>query len=144
MPTYVLDTSAVLTFLERRPGWKVVESLLGSAGSITTRLDEVHEVGSADVVLLPFVTLMEVAYLTLRGAGEEASLRLERAILAWPVTLVESFPTWRRIAARVKARGGLSLADSWNAGLALLNEAELVHRDPELDQVEGLRSVRLP
>ena len=46
-------------------------------------------------------------------------------------------------AARVKASGQLSLADAWMAALALLHDAQLVHTDPEFDNVAGLRSVKL-
>jgi predicted nucleic acid-binding protein len=48
------------------------------------------------------------------------------------------------VAAEVKSRGGLSVADAWIASLALLHDAELVHKDPEFDAVEGLRAHRLP
>lgn len=53
-------------------------------------------------------------------------------------------PEWRKAAARLKARAGLSLGDAWNASLALLLDAELVHKDPEFDDVKGLKSLRLP
>ena len=59
------------------------------------------------------------------------------------VSVIESNPGWGVLAADVKSRGGLSLADAWIASLALMHDAELVHKDPEFDRVEGLRSFRL-
>ena len=50
---------------------------------------------------------------------------------------------WGSQAAEIKARGGLALGDAWIASLALIHGAELVHKDPEFDRVEGLRSIRL-
>ena len=46
-------------------------------------------------------------------------------------------------AARIKGGGQLSLADAWMAALALLRDAQLVHQDPEFDNVADLRSVKL-
>jgi predicted nucleic acid-binding protein len=63
---------------------------------------------------------------------------------AWPVESVESYLSWRRAAARVKAQGKVSFAAAWVAALALLRDAELVHKDPEFDAVTGLKTLRLP
>jgi predicted nucleic acid-binding protein len=48
------------------------------------------------------------------------------------------------VAAEVKSRDGLSVADAWIASSALLHDAELVHKDSEFDAVQGLRSYHLP
>jgi predicted nucleic acid-binding protein len=48
------------------------------------------------------------------------------------------------VAAQVKATYSLSVADAWIASLAIFHSARLVHRDPEYDAIEGLRSLRLP
>ena len=44
----------------------------------------------------------------------------------------------------VEIRAGLSLADAWNAALALMLGAELIHKDPEYDEVPDLKHRRLP
>jgi predicted nucleic acid-binding protein len=95
-------------------------------------------------VHLPFMTIMEVDYVLRRILPKTEVERAVAALRGWPATIVESSPEWSRIAAEVKSRGGLSVADAWIASLALLNDAELVHKDPEFDAVEGLRSHRLP
>ncbi|HYN23258.1 MAG TPA: PIN domain-containing protein [Thermoanaerobaculia bacterium] len=141
MPGYVLDTSALLALFRQEKGAEEVVRILGS-----DREGMVHEVGGIQefTVYLPFVALMELEYWFLRQYGPYETDTATRLMLSWRVTLVESYPDWRRAAARVKSAAGLSLADAWNASLALLLDAELVHKDPEFDRVEGLRSLRLP
>ncbi len=95
-------------------------------------------------VLLPFMTIMEVDYVLRRTLSEDEVEQAIAALRQWPVTIVESSAAWGRVAAEVKSRGGLSVADAWNASLALLHDAELVHKDPEFDAVKGLRAHRLP
>ena len=92
---------------------------------------------------MPFAALMEVEYKLLRELAAEAEVRMS-LLLSWPMKVTESTPDWRRAAARVKAAGRISFADAWIASLALLNNAELIHKDPEFDAVEGLKAVRLP
>jgi len=128
---YVLDTSAVLAVLKEEPGYnRVVEIVAESEGG--------------EEVLLPFMTLMETQYRLLRDLPAEEVLATVRLVEAWPVRVMESTPLWRQRAAEVKSRGGLSVADAWIASLALLHDAQLVHKDPEFDAVEGLRACRLP
>lgn len=94
-------------------------------------------------VRLPFIVLMEVEYKLLQvspGIVDESLALLD----VWPVQTIESYDSWRREAARVKSRGRLSVADAWVAALALIDDAELVHKDPEFDGVDGLKAVRLP
>jgi predicted nucleic acid-binding protein len=62
----------------------------------------------------------------------------------WLAETVESTQAWREVAAVVKSRGKISVADAWVAGLALLMDAELVHKDPEFEAVSDLRVVQLP
>lgn len=95
-------------------------------------------------MLLPFMTIMEVNYVLRRTLSPSEVEHTMAALREWPVMIAESSPEWGRVAAEVKRRGGLSVADAWIASLALLHDAELVHKDPEFDAVEGLRSHRLP
>lgn len=107
--------------------------------------DEVQRlVEGEENVLLPFMTLMEVQYKLLRLLPESEVKMATAALREWPATIVESSPLWGQRAAEVKSRGGLSVADAWIASLALLHDAELVHKDPEFDAVEGLRALKLP
>jgi ribonuclease VapC len=94
-------------------------------------------------VFVPFITLMEVEYKLIRERVEDIDKHMA-TFLTWPVNVIESDEHWRRAAARIKARGKISLADSWVASLALINDAELVHKDPEFDAIPELRALRLP
>jgi len=90
------------------------------------------------------MTIMEVNYVLRRTLSPSEVEHTMAALREWPVIIAESSPEWGRRAAEVKGRGGLSVADAWIASLALLYDAELVHKDPEFDAVEGLRSHHLP
>lgn len=143
MAGYVLDTSALLALVLDEPGGIEVLEILGS------RLGgEVHERGPDEAepppVYLPFMALMELEYRLTQLQGVYEAARRSAMIRHWPVELMESSPLWRLQAARLKARYPLSLGDAWIASLAVLQDARLVHRDPEFDAVEDLRVLRLP
>ena len=134
MAVYTLDTSAVLAVLNReREHEKVADLLRGARDGAEVRL------------LLPFIAMMEVEYKLLRSpALKESDVRhwLD-VVLAWPAELIQSSQEWASAAARVRARGRISLADAWVAGLALQEDAVLIHKDPEFDAVADLRHLRL-
>jgi len=119
---YLLDTSALLTFIEDEPGSDRVEEILKDAA-----------------VLLPWPVLMETYYITLQEKGRAeadrryALLRQLRAEILWamdePILLT---------AARLKAEHHVSLADAVVAAFAIRNNAVLIHRDPEFDVLAGL------
>jgi predicted nucleic acid-binding protein len=132
MPRYILDTSALLTVLNNEPGVDTVLSILEAARS-----------GEAQVYL-PFMALMELEYLSLRQRSQGETRRLLTLVEAWPVEIEDSTQEWHHEAARVKATASISLGDAWICSLAFLEDAEVVHKDPEYDIVPGLRCLRLP
>ncbi len=124
---YVLDTSALVSYFKDEAEAGQVEAVLRQQNDL----------------LVPFMTLMEIRYVLRR---EYSLTRVERTIetlRSSGISIIESTPAWGVRAADVKSRGGLSLGDAWIASLALMHDAELVHKDPEFDRVEGLRSLRL-
>jgi predicted nucleic acid-binding protein len=132
MMGFVLDTSAILTVLNQEDGLETVVELLDQARTGQT------------IVYLPFMALMELEYLLLRRISAEETEYLLTLVQAWPVQVVESSEEWRRQAAAIKARTPLSVADAWNASLALWREAQLVHKDPEYEQTPHLLMLTLP
>ena len=93
---------------------------------------------------VPFVVLMEVEYLMIkRGASAQRVEETLDLVESWPITVAESTQLWRRRAAEVKGSNRLSVADAWVASLALLLNATVVHKDPEMDSIRGLRALRL-
>jgi len=132
MTTFVLDTSAILTVLNQEEGKEELVSLLDTAKK------------QPAIILLPFMALMELEYLLLRKISPEETYYLLALVRAWPVQVVESSEEWRYRAAQVKVQTSLSVADAWIASLALLRQAEIVHKDPEYDKVPNLLMFKLP
>ena len=131
MASYVLDTSAIMSVLFDEAGASKVLELLGEASLGDCRIS------------LPFIALMEIEYWLLRRLSNEA----ERSLLlvqSWPVKVEESSPEWRHQAARLKAGFPLSIADAWIAALAIIQDAELVHKDPQFERIDDLKTLRLP
>ncbi|MBI4338458.1 MAG: PIN domain-containing protein [Chloroflexi bacterium] len=135
MPPYVLDTSAVLCVLNQEDGADQVLALLGSSRSAPP--------GRAQV-LVPFIALMELEYLLRRRLDSGEAERVLLLVESWPVEVRESNREWGYAAAQLKATLRVSMADAWIASLALLEDGELVHKDPELGQIPGLKTVPLP
>jgi predicted nucleic acid-binding protein len=127
--TYLLDSSALLTLIEGEPGADRVEHLLRN-----------HP------VLLPFVVLLEIYYLSLQEQSAEQANARYAMLKALDVTFLNEVtePVLLR-AAQVKARARLSLADAIIAAFAAVYGAILVHKDPEFEAVKDqLRLEALP
>lgn len=127
--TYLLDTSALLAFIEDEPGADRVEAILRS-----------------EEVLIPWTALLEVYYITRQRKGEVeaerryAMLKVLNATILWEV----DEPTLLH-AARLKSAHRLSFADALAAAMAAQNDAVLVHKDPEFDALaRELRMEALP
>lgn len=130
---YVLDTSAIFAYANDEPGADQVEEILEAA-----RQDP-----PACQISVPFMALMEMHYQLLREMTSEEAAEAVSRVQLWPATFPESDPVWRVRAAEVKALGRLSVADAWIASLAYLLDAQLVHKDPEYDALDGIGAVRL-
>jgi predicted nucleic acid-binding protein len=118
---YLLDTSALLTFIEDEDGSDRVEAILRGAG-----------------ILLPWPVLMETYYITLQKKGRAeadrryALIRQLKADILWEM----DEPTLLT-AARLKAEHHVSLADAVIAAFALQHHAVLIHKDPEFETLAG-------
>ena len=75
------------------------------------------------------------------GCGKSTALRL---IDAAGVHWVSCDHEILDLAARFKARGGLSVADAWIAATAASKRAVLIHKDPEFATVREIDQERLP
>ena len=124
---YVLDTSALVSYFKDEPEAGQVEVVLRQPADL----------------MIPFMTIMELRYVLLRAFSVSYAGQIIETLRSCGASIIESSPVWGIQAAEIKARGGLSLGDAWIASLALIHGAELVHKDPEFDRVEGLRSIRL-
>ena len=124
---YVLDTSALVSYFKDEP----------EAGQVEVVLRQ------PDDLMIPFMTMMELRYVLLRAYSVSHVDQIIETLRSCGASIVESSPVWGIQGAEIKARGGVSLGDAWIASLALMHDAELVHKDPEFDRVEGLRSLHL-
>ncbi len=116
---FVLDTSAFLTLRSDEPGADRVEDLLARAKRGSCQL------------FASFMTRMELLYLICREEGEEAAREALRLVESFTIDWITCEPSILEIAARLKARGRLSVADSWIGATAISRQAVLIHKDPE-------------
>ncbi|MEK7250068.1 MAG: type II toxin-antitoxin system VapC family toxin [Bacteroidota bacterium] len=130
MKTLVLDAHALMKYFELEPGWDKVAGLLQQAA------DE------KCLLLLTVVNWGEVFYMTLQDEGEESAQTVLAAIRQMPIRLVEANKELTLAAARFKARGGISYADCFAAGLGKLEKAEIVTGDKEFKVVEDEVKIR--
>jgi predicted nucleic acid-binding protein len=129
---FVLDTSAVLALRGDERGAARVEALLRAA-----------QAGRVEV-LLSFMTRMEILYRVGSDEGEEAAATAIRLLEATSAVWVSCEDAILAAAARIKASGGLSVADAWIAATAAHRDAVLVHKDPEFARVAHVEQERLP
>ena len=114
---YLLDTSALIAFIEKEPGMEQIRALLGE-----------------QTVLLPFVTLMETYYITLQEQGQVIADKRYKLIQKLPVTILwQVSEITLKLAARFKAAHRISFADALIAGFTAEHNAILVHKDPEYE-----------
>ena len=119
--SYFLDTSALLALIEDEPGATRVEMLLRN-----------------ESVLIPWVALLEVHYVTARRHDvAEADRRYGLLTQLGATVLWENDERLLLQASRIKATYRLSLADCLIAAQALRHSSLLVHRDPEYQQLSG-------
>jgi ribonuclease VapC len=128
---YVLDTSALLALRSNERGADRVEHLLRAA--------QAHRVE----IGLSFMTRMELLYRITADEGEEAATTAIRLLDSTRVRWVSCEPDILTEAARIKARGGLSVADAWIAATALVRRATLVHKDPEFARAREISQEHL-
>jgi len=116
---YVLDTSAVLAFLEGEAGVATVKDLLRRARRGAVR------------VVVSLMTVYELLYITTLERDEAEGLRRVLELRSLPVEESSLGGEVAIRAANLKARFRISVADSWIAATAIEEKATLVHKDPE-------------
>lgn len=117
MAGYVLDSFAILAFLQKERGGERVNDLLEKAQR------------KQATVLLSEISLGEVYYILIRALGlEEANVILAH-ILALPITIASVSRDDVLAAAQYKARGAISYADCFVVALARVTHATIVTGD---------------
>lgn len=130
---YVLDTSALFTYIENEEGATDIESLFIQA------LDDEIE------LLISVITNIEVFYISLREQGEVKANERLKLIQDLPIRQESLDQDLIKTIGKIKANNSISLADCCIAGLAKLRKAILVHKDPEFEKVEQeIKQFKLP
>ena len=122
----MLDTSALLALRDDEAGAERVHRII----------DAVRKRRASAYV--SFMTRMELLCRIAASEGDEAAASAVRLLDALPLQWVTCEPAILVEAARIKLRGGLSVADAWIAATAALRQAVLVHKDPEFATVADL------
>lgn len=130
---YVFDTSAVLSYIEKEPGFENVENLFRQAFK--------KEI----VIYISIVTCIEIYYVTLKNQGYDQAAEQLELIKTLPLTQKPLEFKDIKLIGSIKAGNKLSFADSCIAGLAKTVKGILVHKDPEYEQLENeIRQLKLP
>jgi uncharacterized protein with PIN domain len=128
----VLDSWALLCYLEQEPGYEKIIELFEKA------------VESSKPLLMCIVNWGEVYYQITRRFGDPKAQEIEQLIQTLPITLVEANKELTREAARIKATKRMAYADCFAVALARLRKAELYTGDDEFKAVEkGIKVVWL-
>jgi predicted nucleic acid-binding protein len=130
MKTTVLDSYAIISYLQKQPGYDEVTKLFDEC---VTKDRE---------TFLSIINWGEVIYHALRSGGEQKARLAEDAMRALPVQLVEANKELTYQAAQLKATNRMSYADCFAAGLAIRKKCELVTGDKEFKQVEDKIKIR--
>ncbi|MBM4169760.1 MAG: type II toxin-antitoxin system VapC family toxin [Ignavibacteria bacterium] len=124
MKAAVLDSYALIAYLDREKGYETVAGLFDEC---VTKDRE---------VFLCVVNWGEVIYHALRVGGDQTARLAQEAIRALPIEIVEVGEDLTLLAARFKASNRMSYADCFAAALAAKKKCELVTGDREFKQVE--------
>ena len=128
--SYTLDTSAVLAYFLDEPGSDEVEAILLRA-----------EKGQ-EKVFVSFMTFMELLYRIWKLDGEQQAKKAYLLLRGLPVREVMQEEDLLVTAARLKANYPVSVADAWIASTALSTDTTLVHKDPEMESLADIVSLK--
>ena len=130
MKATVLDSYALISFLEREEGFDEVSAVLDEC-VIKDRMAYVCVVNWG-----------EVLYHGFRSGGEKTAKLAEDTLRALPIHIIDADKELTRLAAELKAFNKMSFADCFATALAIKKKCELVTGDKEFRQVENKIKVR--
>jgi ribonuclease VapC len=124
--TFVLDTFALLAYLQDESFASQVEKLLEKASRDRSRL------------LFSMINLGELLYITERRGGVAKAQDALALIRQLPIELIPAEEQLIFAAAHIKANYPLSYADSFTVAVAMQEDAMILTGDPEFESVEKL------
>lgn len=119
VPSFVIDTSALLAFTDDEPGAHRVAQLIATA--------QAHRA----TLTISFITLLELYYIRRRRRGAQAARRLVAYVKTLPLGVIHSYEKLLWVAGRLKVEYRLPLADALVAATAHELGATLIHKDPD-------------
>jgi len=128
-PVYLLDSFALLAYLDGEAGKARVQELLALAAS-----------GKCQV-LMSLINLGEVLYIVERERGLTSAQSVLALVESLPIELLEASRGQILDAAHVKAKHVLSYADAFAVAAAIQEKAIILTGDPEFKAVEELVNV---
>lgn len=129
-PVYLLDSYALLAYLNDEPGGGQVQEVLALAKTHKCR-----------AVMSP-INLGEVLYITERTRGLPAAQMVQALVESLPLELLEASRDLILDAAHIKACRALAYADAFAAASAIREGACILTGDPEYQAVEELTQIQ--
>lgn len=123
---YLFDTSALLTLWNDEEGADVVEDILRSGAR----------------VCVSFMSCMEGRYRIWKNADRAESDEFAHYLDLLPLEKINVTGAIFEKSIEIKATKNLSVCDSWIAATAFAEDAVLLHKDPEFEQVKALVKLR--
>jgi ribonuclease VapC len=123
---YVLDSFALLAYLQDEPGASRIEKLMDQAGKEKCRL------------LVCIINLGEILYITERQGGLVKAQDALALIQQLPIEILPADEQTVFDAAHIKANHTLSYADSFVVAIGIQENATVITADPEFHLVEHI------
>lgn len=124
MKRYVLDSYAILAFLEDEPGAEIVEKALRETAA-----------GKAEG-FLSVINWGEVYYTVMREMGQEKAEEIAELLATYPLQIMAADQPLTKLAAQFKGRHRIAYADCFAAALAKQQKAVVLTGDPEFRLLE--------
>jgi len=129
--SYTLDTSAIMVYFLGEKGKDEVSRILSRARKGET------------TVYVSFMSYMETLYRTWKLSNEDTGRKAYIMLRNLPVKEVVYDEDLLLRAAAIKATNPLSLADAWIVATAQKTGTTLVYKDPEMDNLRGIKLKKL-
>jgi len=125
--SFVLDTSALMTFIEKETG-----------------AERVRDVLLKQTIIIPWLSILETVYISQRELGEEEALTRYALLKKLDAEIIwDADEALLLNAARIKSTHSLSLADSVIAAIATQRNAILLHKDPEYEPLQDVLEMEI-
>ena len=125
--SFVLDTSALMTFIEKETG-----------------AERVRDVLLKQTIIIPWLSILETVHISQRELGEEEALTRYALLKKLNAEIIwDADEALLLNAARIKSTHSLSLADSVIAAIATQRNAILLHKDPEYEPLQDVLEMEI-